>query len=653
MKKTILTLAGMAMLAAGAVAAPVQRGTLSPDGRFTICGTDTPNKSFAAPQKAETRAGTYTLGYCGEPMGDGCLYLTNAQLNKSIVYIGQEFRAADLKTLVGSKIVGIKIASPTNGNGGNPCINISAWLTKDFKERITQVDGKLSNTALEWNTIMFDTPYEIPENPENIYGGFYFRVPATTCYYIVVDGVPTPANVNNGLAGLGTGREFPADFANAGGFSGTYGSICLQLIIEGDNLPVDMATPSAIELPLFKPGQKGEYQLTVANRGSNAIESVTVETALTNASDTQEIKLAKPIESGMSAVINVPFTSESAYLGSLTATITKVNGKDNGYSVKSTSSILTCYAEGYQRVTVMEDATGTWCGWCPFAIVLSEMAVKEFPDRFIPIAVHYNDAMTCQAYSGWFNAMNFKGSVPYFIFNRLLEGAAYQNFYDQMKPYLQKVLDLFGEQSYCKVDFVEAASTGTENEIYVETNTTFSVNTDVPHNITYVILEDNVGPYTQENYYSGGASGKMGGFETKDSKVPGFMYNDVARYIDRFPGNTLSKNIEANNALNNWEKINVKSVKGDDMRVVAIVTNSVTGEIVNAAQKSIKKSGVENLVEAENNVSVYGGNGEIIVKGTDDAEVYTLDGRRTSTTGLTTGLYIVRAAGNSYKVMVK
>ena len=89
------------------------------------------------------------------------------------------------------------------------------------------------------------------------------------------------------------------------------------------------------------------------------------------------------------------------------------------------------------------------------------------------------------------------------------------------------------------------------------------------------------------------------------------------------------------------------------MRVVAIVTNAITGEIVNAAQKSLKKSGVQNVIDSENAVSVYGGNGEVIVKGSDNAEVYTLDGRRASTTGLASGLYIVRAAGKTFKVMVK
>lgn len=652
MKRSILALAGAALLAAGAMAVPAERGTLSPDGRFTVSDALTPNTSLAVPQKAATRAGTYTMGYCGEP-ADGGLYLTNAQLNKSIVYIGQEFRASDLRSLVGSKIVGIKIASPTNNNGGNPCVNISAWLTKDLKERITQVDAKLSTTAHAWNTIMFETPYEIPENPESIYGGFYFRVPASECYYIVVDGMPTPETVNNGIAGLGTGKAFPANFADGGGFSSMYGSICIQLIIEGDNLPVDMATPSAIELPQIKPGEKSEYKLTVANRGSNAIESVTIETALTNATSTQEIKLDKALENGMNTVITVPFTSETAYLGNLTSTITKVNGKDNVYSVKSTSAILTCYAEGFKRVTVMEDATGTWCMWCPYAIVLTEMANENYPDRIIPIAVHYNDQMACQSYSDWYTAMQFTGSVPYYIFNRMISGGAYRNYYDKMGKYLDDVMALFGDESYCKVEFAEAAGSGNNNEIYVETNTTFSVNTEIPHNITYVVLEDNVGPYTQQNAYAGGANGKMGGFENKDQEIKGYMYNDVARYIDKYPGNSFPNKIEANNPLNSWENIAVKNVKGDDMRVVAIVTNAITGEIVNAAQKSLKKSGVQNVIDSENAVSVYGGNGEVIVKGADNAEVYTLDGRRASTTGLASGLYIVRAAGKTFKVMVK
>lgn len=652
MKRSILALAGAALLAAGAMAGPVQRGTLSPDGRFSVSGTLATKTATVAPQKAATRAGTYTMAYCGEPT-DGGLYLTNAQLNKSIVYIGQEFRASDLRNLVGSKIVGIKIASPSNGNGGNQCVNISAWLTKDLKERITQVDAKLSTTEHAWNTIMFETPYEIPENPESIYGGFYFRVPATECYYIVVDGIPTPETVNNGIAGLGTGNAFPADFANGGGFSSLYGSICIQLIVEGDNLPVDMASPSAIEIPQITPGQKSAYKLTVANRGSNAIESVTIETALTNATSTQEIKLDKALENGMNTVITVPFTSETAYLGNLTSTITKVNGKDNVYSVKSTSALLTCYAEGYKRVTVMEDATGTWCQWCPYAIVLTEMANKNYPDRIIPIAVHYQDAMACQAYSGWYTAMQFTGSVPYYIFNRTISGAAYRNYYDKMEKYLDDVMTLFGDESYCKVDFVEASSTGEANEIYVETNTTFNVNTELPHNLTYVVLEDNVGPYTQQNAYSGGGNGQMGGFENKDRAIEGYMYNDVARYIDNYPGNSFPNKIEANNALNSWKTIPVKNVKGDDMRVVAIVTNAITGEIVNAAQKSVKKSGVKNAIDTENAVCVYGGNGEVIVKGAENAEVYTLDGRRASTTGLASGLYIVRAAGKTFKVMVK
>ncbi|MDE6453448.1 MAG: hypothetical protein K2L27_04515 [Muribaculaceae bacterium] len=53
-------------------------------------------------------------------------------------------------------------------------------------------------------------------------------------------------------------------------------------------------------------------------------------------------------------------------------------------------------------------------------------------------------------------------------------------------------------------------------------------------------------------------------------------------------------------------------------------------------------------------VTVAGGVGEIIVSGADRApEVYDLGGRRVGTSGLAAGLYVVRAGGKSFKVIVR
>ena len=43
----------------------------------------------------------------------------------------------------------------------------------------------------------------------------------------------------------------------------------------------------------------------------------------------------------------------------------------------------------------------------------------------------------------------------------------------------------------------------------------------------------------------------------------------------------------------------------------------------------------------------------ISVNGAENVEVYSLDGRKSTTTNLLPGLYIVKADGKSFKVMVK
>ena len=43
----------------------------------------------------------------------------------------------------------------------------------------------------------------------------------------------------------------------------------------------------------------------------------------------------------------------------------------------------------YDRVTVVEEGTGTWCGWCVRGIVALEYMRENYPDKFIGIGVHY------------------------------------------------------------------------------------------------------------------------------------------------------------------------------------------------------------------------------------------------------------------------
>ena len=54
------------------------------------------------------------------------------------------------------------------------------------------------------------------------------------------------------------------------------------------------------------------------------------------------------------------------------------------------SDSATLAAESYPRRMVMEEATATWCGWCPRGIVAIDGLKRDFPDNFLAIAIHGN-----------------------------------------------------------------------------------------------------------------------------------------------------------------------------------------------------------------------------------------------------------------------
>ena len=72
------------------------------------------------------------------------------------------------------------------------------------------------------------------------------------------------------------------------------------------------------------------------------------------------------------------------------------NGNDNQATEKSTDITLSTLEHFIPRNVVVEEFTGTGCGWCPRGLVGMEKLRQTFGDRFIGIGIHqYNstDAM--------------------------------------------------------------------------------------------------------------------------------------------------------------------------------------------------------------------------------------------------------------------
>lgn len=182
------------------------------------------------------------------------------------------------------------------------------------------------------------------------------------------------------------------------------------------------------------------------------------------------------------------------------------------------SDSATLAAESYPRRMVMEEATATWCGWCPRGIVAIDGLKRDFPDNFLAIAIHGNgDKM---AYVGEYGLNVY--SYPSAFLNRKEESVSYS--------WLKRQIEQAGltTDKMVRIDSIAYVEADEAYKVYTTTRVAMMVD-NAQLRLVYVVTEDSVGPYKQTNNYAGGDK-YMGGFEDLPIKVE-MLYSDVARFI--------------------------------------------------------------------------------------------------------------------------
>ena len=175
---------------------------------------------------------------------------------------------------------------------------------------------------------------------------------------------------------------------------------------------------------------------------------------------------------------------------------------------------------------VVEEGTGTWCGWCVRGAVYLDSMHLMHPNDAHLIAVHNGDPMVVTAYDAGIGTLI--SGYPSTLVNR----ATVSDPQDIFTDYNNSIND-FG--------FATLAAAVTYNSstrlLTVNASANFAVNLNGDYRLALVATEDGVtgtaSGYNQANYYSGGNNGPMGGFENLPNPVPAaqMVYNHVAREI--------------------------------------------------------------------------------------------------------------------------
>ncbi len=188
------------------------------------------------------------------------------------------------------------------------------------------------------------------------------------------------------------------------------------------------------------------------------------------------------------------------------------------------------------KMVVSEEATGTWCGWCPRGAVAMENMEDKYSLFWAGIAVHNADPITVTTYdtgigpliSGYPKALVDRGTG---IDPSAMEG-----------QFLTKI-------QIAPVAFIENGATydAATRVLVVSSKLTFQQAANSNYKMAIVLTENGVtgtaAGYNQSNYYSGGGNGVMGGFESLPNPVPAtqMIYSHVARdIVPSFTGATNS-----------------------------------------------------------------------------------------------------------------
>lgn len=543
--------------------------------------------------------------------------------------------------------------------------NVKIWISKSLPDNINNadyiqsVDQASLNAGDEGenmqgmvNDVKLTTPYIIGNN--GIYIGYTVTITdaseGTTKFPIVNYSGPEPNSFF--IRTSKTATEW-TNLAEEG-----FGQLALQVLIEGD-FAHNSVSPSSLQNLVVVKNTTGKSKLVLFNAGTEGINSIDY-TITTNGIPNAEQHLVfnSPVRTmGAQCTISLPLAADAnTGIAEKTITITKVNGKTNESENKSTTCKLTTVNKQVKRGVVIEENTGTGCGWCPRGWAGMKKLRDKFADSFVGIAIHqYNetDVMYCRNYA----KLNF-GEAPTCKIDRN----------DVMDPF-------YGSDEDICVDFKEALAriatvgvsvTGELNADKTEVTATATIEPLVngTYEIAYALIGDGLtgteNSWQQSNNYSKYAAANVAndpylalfckGGKYSAAKVT-LVYDDVllsSSYNSNHNNNAKLEPLKTNHVVTNtytFKLPNKKLLKEaitrtgyNKLAVIAMIINN-EGKIDNAAKFYLSDPvGIGGISE---------NNGEL-----REVARYTIDGRKISVPQR--GLNIVKLSdGSTIKILIK
>lgn len=475
------------------------------------------------------------------------------------------------------------------------------WIADRLPKSLSEVavDMAIDSKKLVtggFTEVELPTAYAIPAG-KTLYLGYTFEVEE------LVDGASYPLIIRYNGADISeslwvnipsvTSNQWTDEFKS-------YGPLAIQALLDGD-FPHNAVSVSKTFLDVFAIAEgKADATVTLTSQGLGAVKSIDYIVGDANADSDEQHLEVEPFEGiGAERQVRIPLKADASvgrtprYI-----TVTKVNGVENAIDNATSEGYLVTLDEAVPRRTVVEEFTGTWCGWCPRGIVGMEKVNEQFGDKAITIVVHGDDPMSIDYGTS-------AGSYPMAYVDRAIAADPYYGITGN-KP--AGICDLVADRNALLAEArvsLQQPTLAKNGTIKFNTEVTFLYdNSTAPYAIGYVLLQDGLKgtgrDWAQANYYSGRYVNEDGKPEIwaddallkpwldGAAYVTGMTFDHVAIAAKGMDGSgggftaPIKKDIVRN--LSGTLSINENAVlQGTgNLKVVAVVFNTETGYIVNA-----------------------------------------------------------------------
>ena len=300
-------------------------------------------------------------------------------------------------------------------------------------------------------------------------------------------------------------------------------SSSIQIGLDVSDCEANDATVSANPELTTLVNTKQQYPFYITNNSAKPITQITYSISVDGVNGAEKsLDLSSPIESMETA--SLPFTTafEDEGVHSVELNLSKVNGNTNINKQSSAAYSIIALEKSADRVSVVEEQTGTWCGWCPRGHVALDLLNKQLGDKVVTLAGHFTngesqvdpmnilgDNITSQAEAyadyGWV-AMNVSsmlggGGFPGAMFDRVVAADPYG---------ATDLVNLLKEGNPSEADFSMTASWADDKntDIKVDLTTTFNYDRfgSFPYGVAFVLSENGMtgkgATWKQLNYFS-------------------------------------------------------------------------------------------------------------------------------------------------------